>query len=90
VSRGGGSNPRWQRDGHKLFFAAPDGNIMSVDVTTDPTFQAGEPELLVRIPSGVRPNWDVTPDGKRFLVLLIVEQAAPFTVWQNWQAALKK
>ncbi len=90
VSKAGGTNPRWRRDGKELFFAAPDGNVMSVDITPGATFKASEPRLLVRVPSGIRPNWDVTPDGKRFLVLVNVQQAAPFTVWQNWQAALKR
>jgi Tol biopolymer transport system component len=89
VSRAGGTNPRWRKDGKELFFAAPDGNVMSVDVTPGATFQASEPRLLVRVPSGIRPNWDVTSDGKRFLVLVNVQQAAPITVWQNWQATLK-
>ncbi len=42
------------------------------------------------MPSGIRSNWDVTPDGKRFLVLLNLQQAAPFMVLQNWQAKLKR
>jgi len=90
VSKAGGTNPRWRRDGKELFFAALDGSVMSVDVTPGATFQASEPKLLVRVPSGIRPNWDVTPNGKRFLVLVNVQQAAPFTVWQNWQAGLKR
>jgi eukaryotic-like serine/threonine-protein kinase len=91
VSKGaGGSNPRWRRDGKELFFAAPDGSVMSVDVTPGATFQHSEPKLLVRVPSGIRPNWDVTPDGQRFLVLVNVQQAAPFTVLQNWQSTLKR
>ena len=48
VSRAGGTNPRWRKDGKELFFAAPDGNVMSVDVTPGATFQASEPRLLVR------------------------------------------
>lgn len=90
VSKSGGSNPRWSRDGKELFFAGPDGAVMSVDVTPGATFQASVPRQLVRVPSGIRPNWDVTVDSKRFLVLLDIQQAAPFTVWQNWQAVLKK
>ena len=90
MSKAGGSNPRWRGDGKELFFAAADGAIMSVDVAPGASFQASAPRLLVRVPSGIGPNWDVTADGKRFLVLLDIQQAAPFTVWQNWQAALKK
>ena len=64
---------------------------MSVDVALGATFQASAPKVLFRFrQAGIRPNWDVTPNGKRLLVLLDIQQAAPFTVWQNWQAALKK
>jgi len=64
---------------------------MSVEVTPGATaFQSSEPKLLVRVPSGIRSNWDVSPDGKRFLVLVNVQQGAPFTVWQHWQAGLQR
>jgi hypothetical protein len=59
-------------------------------VTLGGTFQAGAPKALFRVPSGNLPNWDVTPDGKRFLVLVQLDPQAPFTVWQNWQSALKQ
>jgi Tol biopolymer transport system component len=90
VSQGGGSNPRWRADGKELFFAAPDGTVMSVDVTTGATFQSSAPKRLFRISSPILSNWDVTSDGKRFLVLVRQDAPAPFTVWQNWQAGLKK
>jgi hypothetical protein len=43
------------------------------------------------LPTGVG-TWDVTADGKRFLVAVPVEQTdqAPLTVVLNWQDALKK
>jgi len=41
------------------------------------------------VPSGILPNWDVTADGKRFLLLVLQDAQAPFTVWQNWESALK-
>jgi eukaryotic-like serine/threonine-protein kinase len=90
VSQAGGTNPRWRADGKELFFAAVDGTIMAVDVPLGPTFQASAPKALFRVPSGNLPNWDVTPDGKRFLILVQLDPQAPFTVWQNWQAALKR
>jgi serine/threonine protein kinase len=92
VSAAGGTNPRWRADGKELFFAAPDGTVMSVDVTPGATFQASAPKTLFRVPSGLLPNWDVTGDGKRFLVLVQTQQSAQgrFTVLLNWQAVLKK
>ena len=32
VSRGGGTAPRWRGDGRELFYLAPDGKMMAVDV----------------------------------------------------------
>jgi len=90
VSKAGGTNPRWRGDGKELLFAAPDGTIMSVDVTPGITFQGSAPKALFNVPSGILPNWDLTADGKRFLVLMRVQQNAPFTVMQNWQTALKR
>jgi Tol biopolymer transport system component len=90
VSKAGGSNPRWRQDGKELFFTTLNGSVMSVEIMPGAAFKASEPKLLVRVPSGIRSNWDVTPDGKRFLVLVNVQQAAPFTVVQNWQAGLKR
>lgn len=62
---------------------------MAVEVALGPTFHATAPRALFRVPSGNLPNWDVTPDGQRFLVLIQLDPQAPFTVWQNWQSALK-
>lgn len=91
VSRAGGTNPRWRADGKELFFAALDGAVMSVDITPGSTFQSSTPKVLFKVPSGILPNWDVTPDGKRFLVMVVQQSAqAPFTVVLNWQAGLKK
>ena len=43
VSRGGGSAPRWRGDGRELFYLAPGGKLMAVDVITGPRFQSGTP-----------------------------------------------
>ena len=88
VSKAGGTNPRWRRDGKELFFAAPDGTVMSVEVPVGATFRAGEPKALFRVPAGLRSNWDLTADGERLLVLVPQDAPAPLTVWQNWQAVL--
>jgi hypothetical protein len=92
VSAAGGSNPRWRADGRELFFAAVDGTAMSVDVTPGASFDFNAPKVVFRPPTGMLPNWDVTADGKRFLVLSQVQQSAqaPFTVLLNWQTLLKK
>jgi len=85
VSKGGGSSPRWRRDGRELFYLAPNGTMMAIDVTTGSEFHAETPTPLFQTPPGTIVG-DVTPDGKRFL--LVQSGAAPFTVLLNWQFAL--
>jgi hypothetical protein len=100
VSKGGtGGMIRWRADGKELFYLAPDGTIMSVDIATAPVFRPGEPKALFKLPvefmrSTQFPGalMDVTADGKRFLLAMPVQQASSnqFTVVLNWTAGLKK
>jgi Tol biopolymer transport system component len=100
VSSGGGTQPRWRRDGKELFYIAPDGKLMAVDVKTAPRFEAGIPHALfdsrIWIPtSAIAFRYDVTPDGQRFLVNTARQgeaAAAPdaITVVLNWTAGLKR
>jgi WD40 repeat protein len=90
VSRGGGSAPRWRGDGKELFYLAPDGKMMRVEVAAGQEFRGGTPVPLFQTPPGAIVG-DVTADGKRFLLVTPVGQsAAPFTVVLNWMAGLKK
>jgi eukaryotic-like serine/threonine-protein kinase len=90
VSTSGGRAPAWTRGGRELVYEAPGSEIMAVDVSTAPTFRAGIPRALfkTRLKSPPGRQFDVTPDGERFLAnLLIGEQASePITVVQNWAA----
>jgi len=69
---------------------------MAVDVSTNgKTFTAGVPKRLFDAPFGQGStdahHWDVTADGKKFLISAATEGAAtPITVVLNWQAGLKK
>jgi dipeptidyl aminopeptidase/acylaminoacyl peptidase len=65
VSTNGGRNPLWSPDGRTLFYVGPDG-AMAVPVETDPTFRLETPKKLF---SGPYLGWDVSPDGKRFLLI---------------------
>jgi hypothetical protein len=70
VSRGGATSVRWRGDGKELFYAASDGMIMSVDVTTapsSPAFSFGVPRPLFKGSPMIGLYWDVSSDGKRFL-----------------------
>jgi len=96
VSNGGGTQPRWRRDGKELFYLSPDKKLMAVEVQGGSgTFEGGIPKALfdVRIGStlGVS-EYDVAGDGQRFLVNALFEQNAhsPMTVVLNWTADLKR
>ena len=90
VSSDGGNEPHWREDSKQLLYRAG-RNIMSVDITTVPAFRAGSPAMLFQLPLGAD-DWDVTADGKRFLVAVPLAQNTPqpFTVVLNWQGMLKK
>ena len=95
ISKNGGQFPRWRADGKELFFVAPDGTMMAVDIDTTRQVEAGVPRALFKRAALVsvrgRP-YDVSKDGKRFLVNLPPEQSAPapLTVVVNWLATIQQ
>jgi hypothetical protein len=76
ISTLGGENPHWTGSGRELVYRDPvKGQLMAVDVQTTPEFHAGRPRPLFALESagpgifGLYRGWDVTGDGKRFLVI---------------------
>jgi Tol biopolymer transport system component len=103
ISLAGGQAPRWRRDGQELFFEAADGKLMAVLVKAfvgvKTSFEVGAPVALfdahmARVGVDVSSEYDVTPDGKRFLINTVVDSgtasAPTLTVVTNWLAATKK
>jgi hypothetical protein len=90
---GGGSEPRWRRDGKELYFIAPDKKVMAVAMKLGATLETGAPkELFVsRISSFSSSvlgyNYAVSGDGQRFLINSSVVEARqdPITVVVNWK-----
>jgi hypothetical protein len=80
ISNDGGNDPVWRRDGRELFYRNGD-RMMAVSVTAGDTFDAGQPQELWRgpyshgmssscgAPGLSSSNYDVTPDGERFLMI---------------------
>jgi serine/threonine-protein kinase len=71
LSTEGGKGPIWSRDGREIFYT--DGyKMMVVPVETEPTFSPGTPRKLFEYgfirAVGPTPDYDVAPDGKRFLM----------------------
>ena len=91
ISPSGGKAPRWSRDGKELLYAAADDSIVAVPITSGTSVQTGLGASLFRLESGIR-NFDVSPDGSRFLVTTPLEKSpeSPIRVIVNWDAALKQ
>jgi hypothetical protein len=71
--------------------------MMSVQVALQPAFSAGKPQVLFEgswLPTAISsPNYDVSPDGQRFLMLKAVDEdpdARQIVVVQNWLEELKR
>jgi len=92
ISKGGGSAPRWSRDGSEIAFQAPGSKLMVVEVKTQGGFRAGQPRVLLNLPASTQ-FWDITADHQRILVALTaVEQKTPtpLSVVTNWTASLPR
>jgi serine/threonine-protein kinase len=100
ASRGGGAQPLWSRDGRELFFFAPTGELMGVQVGAGPAWTASAPRQILhagysRGNFAAASTYDISPDGKRFLMIKRVEdkgESDPVTlvVVQNWFEDLKR
>jgi Tol biopolymer transport system component len=92
VSKAGGIRPIWRPDGKELFYLTVTGSVMAVDIETSKGFQAGTPHRLFTTSAAQDTDWDLSPDGKRFLFAAPpnTERVIPFTVVVNWAAGLKK
>ncbi len=96
VSTGGGSKPRWSRDGKEIFYISPDGTLMTVPVKMAGDFTAGKPEKLFRLPGAgqnfSRIPYAVSNDGRRFLIAVPEGGQAEgrVVVIANWMESLPK
>jgi serine/threonine-protein kinase len=81
VSNTGGLWPAWSRNGHELFYRTEDQRIMVVNYTVKgESFVADKPRVwsgkqLANV--GLGGNFDLSPDGKRLLVLMPAESPEP-------------
>jgi hypothetical protein len=104
ISIAGGQAPRWRGDGKELFFEAADGKIMAVPVTravpgANAVFEPGAPMALLDAHLAHESQaryfeYDVTADGKRFLINTAggasALSAPGLTVVTNWLTGSRK
>lgn len=80
ISNGGGIDPVWRRTGGELYYRGSDG-MMAVNYTSGSELRPSAPKLLWKdpysagngascgMPGVSSSNYDVTPDGQRFLMV---------------------
>lgn len=101
VSTAGGVQPLWARNGRELFYVAPTGDVMAVQVSAGPGWAATAPAKVIAANSyyhggqGAAATYDVSPDGRRFLMIKQRDPQAETTptsliVVQNWTEELKR
>jgi Tol biopolymer transport system component len=98
VSRRGGTEPRWRGDGKEIFYEGPTGTLTAVPASTESGFSTGAPVPLFQIHGRAAISstdvftYDVTKDGKRFLVNRYVkpDHIAPLTIVLNAAAAAEE
>src|SRR6266568_3217942 len=95
ISTNGCAQVRWRRDGKELFYIALDNRLMAVPIRFASNGQAVEPGAPVplfatRVGGALqafpRNQYMVSPDGQRFLMNTVTEEAAsPISVILNWK-----
>jgi hypothetical protein len=101
ITTNGGVFPLWSPDGKQLFYASTQRDkLFSVNVQTDTSFSFSQPSQVPLPPGALlgttsTRNYDLAPDGKQFVVVMIVPQAAPaqrtnqqIEFVQNWTEEL--
>jgi serine/threonine-protein kinase len=104
ISSEGGMDPVWRPDGKEIFYRN-DRKMMAVAVSTQPLFKPGAPQLLWEgdymfgpssgcgIKGTTTTSYDVSPDGRRFLMIRESDQkmyATKIIVVLNWVEDLKR
>jgi eukaryotic-like serine/threonine-protein kinase len=98
ISQNGGTAPAWRGDSKELYFyefSAGQTQIMAVDVAAQgdqfETRNYHKLFALGHVIAGGNANFEVTPDGHRFLIPVQPEvAAAPISLTLNWRGKLGK
>jgi hypothetical protein len=93
ISSGEGRSGRWRKDGSEIFYLGPDNQMMAVEVEgRGDRFEARKAQALFRAQVVDLFTYDVTPDGKRFVLSAqkAINPNEPLTLVVNWTALLAK
>ncbi len=99
VSTNGGNSPLWSPNDRELYYRSGDA-VMVTSVEIEPAFKPGKSAVLFRRSfPGIRgveaadiALWDISPDGKRFLMLRAAAAGDPrkINIVLNWFEELKQ
>ena len=92
VSSNGGGEPAWAPDGHHLYYRLAD-SLMDVEVRTTPGFALATRRVLFsgrHEASPLQASYDISPDGKTFVLLKITDRNTGMTVVSNWGEELRR
>ena len=89
VSAAGGTSPVWRSDGKALFYVAPNGETMEVDVRLGEGLVLSPPRVAVRAIPGYEQLWAMSPNGDRFL-RFASDAFGGFTLMLGWPSRLER
>ena len=95
ITTGGGTEPVWSHRGTELFYRDASGDLVAVAVSANRTFSVGRSTTLFPAAgyesSRFTPQYAVSRDGKRFLMIRPLETKSPdnIIVVENWFEELK-
>ncbi len=98
VSTDGGTEPMSARDSQEIYYRKGK-RMMAVPINAGQDFNPGALEILFEgsyqtgiIGSGTSTNYDIAPDGRRFVMIRPEETSAPaqLNVVLNWSEELKR
>jgi serine/threonine protein kinase len=85
VSSNGGREPAWSSDGRELYYRRG-REIFAVPIGDGPLFSPGTPVTLFEVEASTTEgatgerDWDVSPDGERFLFTRSPRRVSPFSL----------
>ena len=92
MSVSGGERPRWKRDGREIYFLSAEKEMIAAPVRLAANVEIGAARPLFRIDLAGWSDYDVTPDGERFLAVanVPVQDADAIAVTANWLSLLPR
>jgi Tol biopolymer transport system component/tRNA A-37 threonylcarbamoyl transferase component Bud32 len=102
ISRGDARSPRWSPDGKFVYFwraGSPLDTLFRVRVDRTPSVVVQAPEVVVAMNADGIQNWDLHPDGRRFIVAVAggaeastsaTAQQSRYLILQNWFSELRR